>query len=220
MTALLLSYYPRWVERFGVDPSELVDDIGEWAWTARESFPSKELDQAFGEKKFDIITAVSVLEHIDQPQAFLEAAKARLVEDGVLVIETLYSPLMLTRNSIDVLQTGVSAVYSLGVLEWLVREAGMKIFKGTLTSKEGGSVRLFVTHKENEAYDFDPWYERLAKLWDEENALAMRALQPYQSFQQRTSVVRDSLVAMLEEMASRGDVRAYSGRRAANGSVA
>ena len=33
----------------------------------------------------------------------------------------------------------------------------------------------------------------------------MRALQPYQSFQQRTSVVRDSLVAMLEEMASRGE---------------
>ena len=201
----LLAYYPRWVERFGVDPSDHVDGIGEWAWTAKSSFPGEDLDQAFGDKKFDIITAVSIFEHVDDPQKFLEAVKARLTEDGVFALETLYSPMVLTRNCVETLQPAVSAVYSLSVLEWMVREAGLKIFKGSLTSKEGGSIRLFITHSDNNEFDFDPWFERLARLWDEENALAMRASQPYQSYAQRIESVREATITLFEEIASRGE---------------
>lgn len=201
----LLSFYPRWVDRYGVDPADLVDDIGEWAWTAKSAFPSKELDAVFGDKKFDIITAISVLEHVDDPSAVIARIKSLLAPDGVLALETLYSPMVLTRNCVDALQSGVSAVYSLSVLEWILREAGLKIFKGAVTSKENGSVRLFITHIENEEFDFDPWYERLARLWDEENALAMRAIQPYQSFEQRAEGVRRAFATMLEEIAARGE---------------
>jgi SAM-dependent methyltransferase len=201
----LLSYYPRWVERFGVDPSAHVDEVGKWAWSAKAAFPSPELDAAFGEKKFDIITAASVFEHIDDPRRFLAAVKSRLTDDGVFAMETLYAPMVLTRNSIDVFQAGVAAVYSLSVLEWLVRSEGMKVVKGALTAKQGGSIRLFITHKENAEFDFDPWSERLARLWDEENALAMRALQPYQSFEQRAADIRHRLSVMFGEIAGRNE---------------
>jgi SAM-dependent methyltransferase len=201
----LLSFYPRWVERFGVDPANHIDEIGDWAWTAKAAFPSRDLDNAFGEKKFDIITAVSVLEHMDDPRGMFTRIKSILAEDGVFALETLYSPLVLTRNCIEALQGGASAVYSLSVIEWLVREAGLKIFKGALTSKDGGSIRVFITHQENEEFDFDPWFDRLARLWDEENALAMRAIQPYQSFEQRAERVRQNMLSMLEDMAERGE---------------
>lgn len=201
----LLSFYPRWVERFGVDPSEHIEEIGDWAWTGKSAFPSKELDSAFGDKKFDIVTAVSVIEHVDDPRGFLARVKALLAADGVFALETLYAPMVLTRTSVETLQAGVSGVYSLSVLEWLLREAGLKIFKGSLTSKEGGSIRLFITHAGFDEYDFDPWYERLARLWDEENALALRALQPYQSFEQRAAEVRQDFIAILEDIASRGE---------------
>lgn len=199
----LLSYYPRWVERFGVDPGDHVDEIGDWAWSAKSAFPSKDIDQAFGEKKFDIITAVSVLEYVDDPQALLARVKSLLTDDGVFALETLYSPHILTRNCLEALQSGAAAMYSLSVIEWLVREAGMKIFKGALTSKEGGSIRLFLTHQENDEFDFDPWFERLARLWDEENALAMRALQPYQSFEKRVEDVRANFLSLLDDLAKR-----------------
>lgn len=201
----LLSYYPRWVERYGVDPGDHVEEVGAWATTAKAAFPSPEFDRAFGDMKFDIITAVSVFEHVEDPRAMLDAVKARLTDDGVFALETLYSPVVLTRNAVETLQAGVSAIYSLSVLEWLARESGLKIFKGALTSKEGGSIRLFLTHKDNCEFDFDPWNERLAKLWDEENALAMRAIQPYQSFEQRVETVREAFVRLLEEIAERGE---------------
>ena len=201
----LLSFYPRWVERFGVDPSEHIEEIGDWAWTGKSAFPSKDVDAAFGDKRFDIITAVSVLEHVGDPREFLARVKTLLADDGVFALETLYAPMVLTRTCVETLQAGVSAVYSLSVTEWLLREAGLKIFKGALTSKEGGSIRLFITHAEFEEYDFDPWYERLARLWDEENALAMRAMQPYQSFEQRAAEVRRDFITILDDIAARGE---------------
>lgn len=201
----LLSYFPRWVERYGVDPSVHVDEVGKWAWSAKAAFPSDEIDAAFGEKKFDIITAASVFEHIDDPRAFLAAVKQRLSSDGVFALETLYAPMVLTRNSIDVFQAGVSAIYSLSVLEWLIRSEGMKVVKGSLTSKEGGSIRLYATHAENSEFDFDPWNERMAKLWDEENALAMRAVQPYQSFENRAADIRHAVAVLFGEIAGRNE---------------
>ncbi|MEZ5917432.1 MAG: hypothetical protein R3C40_07705 [Parvularculaceae bacterium] len=36
----LLSFYPRWVDRYGVDTLDDVDQIGSWAWSAKAAFPS------------------------------------------------------------------------------------------------------------------------------------------------------------------------------------
>ncbi|MBI1365018.1 MAG: methyltransferase domain-containing protein [Alphaproteobacteria bacterium] len=201
----LLSYYPRWVDRFGVDPSERVEAIGEWAWTARAAFPSAELDRAFGDKKFDIITAISVFERVDEPRAFLARVKSLLSADGVFVLETLYAPMTLTRTAIEPVIGAASAVYSLAVLERLARDSGLKIFRGGLTDKEGGSVRLFLTHADVDDHDFDPWYERLARLWDEENALALRLAPPYQAFERRAEKAREDFIALLERAGREGD---------------
>ncbi|WP_411819549.1 class I SAM-dependent methyltransferase [Hyphococcus formosus] len=201
----LLSFYPRWVDRYGIDTSDHIEEIGEWAWTGKAPFPSQEIDAAFGDKKFDIITAVSFFEHLNDPRATLKRIKSLLADDGVFALETLYAPVILTRNCVETLHSNVRAIYSLSVLECLLREAGLKVFKGSLTSKEGGSIRLFATHDTYDQYDFDPWYERLARLWDEENALAMRAVQPYQSFEQRANEVRLDMVEMLDDIANRGE---------------
>ncbi|NWG70383.1 MAG: methyltransferase domain-containing protein, partial [Parvularculaceae bacterium] len=186
----LLSFYPRWVERFGVDPSDQVEQVGDWAWTAKAAFPSAELDRAFGTKKFDIVTAASVLERLDDPRAFLARVKALLAADGVFVLETLYAPMTLTRTLVEAVASASAAVYSLGVIERLVRDSGLKIFRGLLTDKCGGSLRLFIAHADAADHDFDPWYERLARLWDEENALSLRSQAPYQALERRALEAR------------------------------
>jgi len=201
----LLSFYPRWVDRFGVDTNDIVENIGAWAWTAKSAFPSAELDRAFGDKKFDIITAISILEKIEEPRSFFARMKALLASDGIIVLETLYAPMALARTGIDAFASGAQTIFSLGVLERMVRDCELKIFRGSLTDKEGGSIRLFITHTDVSEYDFDPWYERLARLWDEENALALRAIQSYQAFENRAATAREDLQALLEGIRSRGE---------------
>ena len=201
----LLSYYPRWVERCGIDRSPVVEEVGEWAWTARGAFPSADVDAALGQKKFDIVTAISILEEIDEPRAFLARIKQLLSDDGVLVLETVYAPMTLTRAGAEIFANGARSIYSLGVLERLLRDCDLKIFRGLLTDKDGGSIRLFITHATVEEYDFDPWYERLATLWDEENALALRTAAPYQAFEARLAKAREGFAA--EMKAARRDGR-------------
>lgn len=186
----LLSFYPRWVDRYGVDPSDDADEIGEWAWSAKAPFPSADVDRAFSAKKFDLITAASVLEEMNEPRAFFARVKSLLTEDGVFAIETLYAGMALARTSAGSFVGGVAAVYSISVLERILRDCDLKIFRGALTEKDGGSIRLFATHAESSDYDFDPWYERLAQLWDEENALSLRSRAPYQAFERRVDDAR------------------------------
>lgn len=201
----LLSFYPRWVDRYGVDPAEEVDLIGEWAWTAKAAFPSADLDRAFAGKKFDLITAASVLEEVSEPRAFFARIKSLLVEDGVFALETLYAAMTLTRTAADAFAGGVSAVYTISVLERILRDCDLKIFRGAITDKDGGSLRLFVTHAGNTAYDFDPWYERLAQLWDEENALSLRARAPYQAFERRAEDARRAFEDLMIGLCARGE---------------
>jgi 2-polyprenyl-3-methyl-5-hydroxy-6-metoxy-1,4-benzoquinol methylase len=211
----LLSFYPRWVDRYGVDTSDDADQIGSWAWSAKAAFPSPDLDRAFAGKKFDLITAASVLEEIDEPRAFFARIKSLLPRDGVLALETLYAPLVLTRNGADSMAGGVSAIYSLGVLERLLRDCDLKIFRGALTEKDGGSIRLFITHDDADDYDFDPWYERLAQLWDEENALVLRTCQPYQAFENRVEEVQADFERLMVEIANRDETAHLVGAEAA-----
>lgn len=201
----LLSFFPRWVDRFGVDPSDAIEEIGEWAWTAKAAFPSAELDRAFGGKTFDIITAASVLDRIDEPRPFLARVKSLLAADGVFVLETLYAPMTLARTSVETVIGGAPSIYSLCVLERVIRDSGLKIFRGLLTDKSGGSIRLFITHAEAEDHDFDPWYERLARLWDEENALSLRAAAPYQAFDRRAAETTDAFRSLLAEHIEKGE---------------
>ena len=202
----LLSYYPRWVERVGVEPDDIVDQVGVWASTYRTTFPSPETHSAFKERQFDIVTAISVFEDIDDPAEFLRSVKDVMTDDGIFVLETLYAPVILTRTCVDSFFEKRSAFYSLSVLEALFREVGMKIFRGALTDKDGGSVRLYVTHDHVEEYDFDPWYERLARLWDEENALGLRLAAPYRAFEGRAAEACGAFRAELDAVSQRGDI--------------
>jgi hypothetical protein len=199
----LLSFYPRWVERYGVDPSDDIDSVGAWTWSAKTAFPGPEIDRAFAGKKFDLITAASTLEEVDEPRAFLARVKSLLTGDGVFCLETLYAPMALTHTAADTFASSVSAVYSLTVLERLLRDCDLKVFRGALTEKDGGSIRLFITHADSAEYDFDPWSERLAQLWDEENALGLRSIQPYQAFAARAADIRSAFAEKIAEFSKR-----------------
>ncbi|MEZ5928478.1 MAG: hypothetical protein R3C55_08375 [Parvularculaceae bacterium] len=91
------------------------------------------------------MTAASVLEYVAEPRAFFARIKSLLASDGVLALKKRSdSPMTLTRTAVEPFIGGAVAVYSLGVLERLLRECELKIFRGALTDKEGGSVRLYI----------------------------------------------------------------------------
>ncbi|MBB4657813.1 class I SAM-dependent methyltransferase [Parvularcula dongshanensis] len=184
----LLSAYPRWVSPVGIDPRLPASGGQDWGYGLAEDFVTQDgqdaLDEA-GFGLFDVITAVGVLEEAEDPLAFLLRARDRLAEDGVLVLETPYAALALTRTLGSAFHDRARAVYMLSVLERLARAAALKIVRGAMTETAAGSIRLFLTHAAYAGHDYEPWTEGLARLWDEEAALALHGPAPYRAFAAR-----------------------------------
>lgn len=68
---------------YGVDLKEIARVQSE-----RDGIPCKKSISEYGDLKFDLITMFHVLEHLTEPDAFLQSLSAYLKEDGIIVLET------------------------------------------------------------------------------------------------------------------------------------
>ncbi|NRA30209.1 MAG: methyltransferase domain-containing protein [Parvularculaceae bacterium] len=184
----LAGAYPRWIVPIGLDPSLPETGPQDWGVGIKEDFLTPEGQAALkrmGVKKFDIITAISVLGDLDDPLAFFLRAKSWLAHDGVMVIETPYLALALTRTLAGTFNPRSQAVYTLAVLQRIAQATGFNIVRGSMTETQGGSIRLFLTHDDYTGHDYAPWREQLARLWDEESALNLVGNAAFRAFEMR-----------------------------------
>ncbi|MEE4212794.1 MAG: class I SAM-dependent methyltransferase [Parvularcula sp.] len=207
----LAKAYPRWIVPIGLDPSLPETGPQDWGVGIAEDFLTMEGQNALkrmGVKKFDIITAISVLGELDDPLAFFLRTKNWLAKDGILVIETPYAALALTRTVAGTFHTRAEAVYTLAVLQRIAQATGFNIVRGCMTETQGGSLRLFLTHDDYQGHDFAPWREQLARLWDEENALNLIGNQAYRAFEMRVDR-RTAEIYGFSEALARHDLHAF-----------
>lgn len=205
----LMSFYPRWIEAFGIDKVQPADQAKDWGNAVAGVFPEKQalksLKKHNGDRKYDVITAISVLGEQQDPNSFMQAMKNLLTDDGVIVLETTYAALALMRNNVGAFHAQAQGVYTLAILENLVRQANLKIVRGCMSETEGGALRLFLTHATYTGHDYVPWLEQLARLWDEEYALSLTSRQTYQAFLQRVEMGRQNILGHLDDMRKYGE---------------
>jgi 2-polyprenyl-3-methyl-5-hydroxy-6-metoxy-1,4-benzoquinol methylase len=184
----LAKAYPRWIVPIGLDSTLPETGPQDWGVGIKEDFTASEGQSALkkiGVKKFDIITAISVLGDLQDPLAFFLRAKSWLAKDGVMVVETPYAALALTRTLSATFHQRAEAVYTLSVLQRIAQATGFNIVRGSMTETAGGSIRLFLTHDDYTGHDYAPWREQLARLWDEEASLSLVGTAAYRAFQMR-----------------------------------
>lgn len=204
---ILAGAYPRWIVPIGLDPALPETGPQDWGVGIKEDFLSAGGQAALkrmGVKKFDIITAISVLGEVDDPLAFFLRAKSWLARDGVLVVETPYSALALTRTLAGSFHTRSEAVYTLAVLQRIAQATGFSIVRGSMTETQGGSLRLFLTHDDFHGHDYAPWREQLARLWDEEAALNLVGPAAYRAFEMRVNRRTAEVYGFSEALARHG----------------
>lgn len=207
----LASSYPRWITPVGVDVRLPAKGKTDWGVGIDTPFLSEETQASLrniSRSGFDIITAVGYLEGEKDPQAFLASCKELMADDGILVLETPYAALALTRTLTSPFHAGANAIYSFTSLEKATRAAGFRIVRGTMTERAGGSLRLTLVHDAYHGHDYAPWLERLAQLWDEETALALHGRQALHAYNERLRArLRD--IAALKAAMTRADEHAY-----------
>jgi SAM-dependent methyltransferase len=200
----LLRQYPDGYEKYGVDPSDVSASVSGNINVVRDFFPSTKLTSLMNGKGFDVVTSIAMFYDLEDPVEFVRHVKTVLDGKGVWIFEMSYMPSMLELNSYDTICHEHLEYYSLAVVEYILKRAGMKMIDASLNDINGGSIRCFATHAENFRYDSDKAAARLASLRKVEFDLELDTDKPYRSFQERIDKHRDELTALLNELKRKG----------------
>ncbi len=200
----LFGFYPEGSEKYGVDPSDVALEIEGDVTVVQDIFPSDELVDHLQGKQIDILTSIAMFYDLEDPIAFAKGVKAILSPDGIWIFEMSYMPTMLKMTSYDTICHEHLEYYSLAVIEYIVKQAGMKVFNVSLNSINGGSIRCYATHIENFTYKTKAFSRNIKAMHQEEFDLELDTDKPYKNFQNRINAHRDELLSLLQKLKQDG----------------
>lgn len=199
----LLGYYPESYIKFGCDPSDVAQEV-KIAKVVQDIFPSEQLFQLLEGQQLDVITSIAMFYDLESPVDFVKGIKRFLAPNGVWVFEMSYMPRMLELDSYDTICHEHLEFYSLAVLEKICAMGGMKIFKISFNEINGGSIRCYATHKEYGGHDEKANYALINETRQKEFDLELDTDKPYTSFQERITVLKKELHALLVQLKQEG----------------
>ncbi len=200
----LFNYYPPEFEKFGVDPSDVAQEIEGDITVFQDIFPSIELLEALGDKKFDTVTSIAMFYDLEDPVNFTRGIKEVLAPEGVWIFEMSYMPKMLEMTSYDTICHEHLEYYSLAVIEYILGQAGMKVFNVVENSINGGSIRCYATHAANFNYRSEEFAQNIGQMRQNEFDLELDTDKPYKNFQDRINFHRDELTKLLKQLKKNG----------------
>jgi SAM-dependent methyltransferase len=200
----LLNYYPDTFTKFGVDPSDVAQEIGGGIHVIQDTFPSAELNSAIGNERFDIITSIAMFYDLEDPVTFVKNIKSALGKDGIWIFEMSYMPSMLERNSYDTICHEHIEYYSFAVIENLLHRCSVKVIKVELNDINGGSIRCYATHESSFKYKNHDFSLAIERVRQQEFDLELDTDKPYKDFQARIDQHKEELGTLLKKLKREG----------------
>lgn len=200
----LLGFYPGSFVKFGVDPSDVAQEIKAPVSVIQDIFPSEELIARLEGRTFDIITSIAMYYDLEDPIAFTRGIKEILSPEGLWLFEMSYMPTMLKMTSYDTICHEHIEYYSLAVIEYILKQAGMKVVNATHNDINGGSLRCHATHISNFTYKQNEFQQNIKTMRQEEFDLELDTDKPYRHFQDRVNVHKEELNALLKKLKKEG----------------
>ncbi|MES1207904.1 MAG: class I SAM-dependent methyltransferase, partial [Pseudomonadota bacterium] len=200
----LLSAFPKGFTKFGIDPSDLAREVPAEIKVIHELFPSEELRSTLKGELCDVVTSIEMFYDLEDPIAFAKAVKEILAPEGIWCVEMSYMPTMLEMTSYDTICNEHLEYYSLAVLEYILKQAGLRLVNATLNASNGGSIRIYATHRTNVGFRNEEFTQNIRKLRQKEFELQLDTDRPYRQFQERVNVHREQLSSMLKKLRREG----------------
>jgi len=158
----------------------------------------------------DLMVANNVMAHVPDLNDFVAGFPILLKPQGVLTVEFHYLLNLLEQVQFDTIYHEHYSYLSLAVAERIFAAHGLRVFDAEERPTHGGSLRLFVclkaaAHAEGEG---------LLRLRAREAAAGLSALATYDDFAVRVTVIRDEVVAFLQQAKRTGKTVAAYGAAA------
>ena len=201
----LLSYYPEKFRKYGIDPSDVAQEIDKKMTTiVQDVFPSIQLMNCLQDTTMDVVTSIAMFYDLEDPVGFAKAIKNILAPEGIWIFEMSYMPQMLKMTSYDTICHEHLEFYSLAAIEYILKKSGMKVFRVEQNDINGGSLRCFATHEANMQYKNEDYLRTIREMRLSEMDLELDTDKPYRNFQDRINIHREELGSLLKKLKKEG----------------
>lgn len=199
----LKAYSTSGLKRVGIDPTgkkfqqyyptdvELVPDF-----FSADAYWSKMSERA------KIITSIAMFYDLEDPVQFAKEIEQVLDVDGVWHFEQSYMPSMLRTNSYDTICHEHLEYYSLGAVENILLQAGLKIVDVEMNNINGGSFAVTAAKKDNNIISQNTAV--IDWLLEQEDRMGLNTPRPFRDFEERVFRHREDLVRLVKSITSSG----------------
>jgi hypothetical protein len=199
----LLSYVPDTFYKVGIDPvedsfkieAEKVSDL-----IIQDYFTAAKYHEHLNGKKAKIITIIAMFYDLETPLQFLDDITEIMDDEGILVLQLSYTPLMLKQLAFDNICHEHIYYYSLTSLQNLLSQKKLKIVDTKLNDVNGGSFRVYIRKESADIKKFKtaPYRDvadfRIKSLLEYEKTLQLNNPETYIRFYKEISELKAKTV--------------------------
>ena len=200
---LLKNFVMQGVPCLGIDPSANVAAAAAKVGVPTEvAFFGSELARSLVERgrQADLIVANNVFAHTPVPRDFAEGLAVALRPGGTVSIEFPHLLKLINECQYDTIYHEHFSYYSLHTCANMLATAGLVIVDVQTLKTHGGSLRVFVQHRDSAA-TIGP---AVGRVLAQEVAFGLQSLETYRLFGRRAEASKHSLLKLLIELTGKG----------------
>lgn len=149
--------------------------------------------------RIKVITAIAMFYDLEDPNKFVADLKTCLAEDGLIVIQQAYLPVMLRDNIFDNICHEHLEYYSLLSIETLLARHGLEVVDVELNDVNGGSFRTYIMHSGSKLPGLNAGAkERVEAMRQEERVMQLGSEQVYLEFAKRVKDIKKQVVDFIK----------------------
>ena len=197
----------------GVDPARNLAEIANASGI--ETIPEfwnedvgRRLSHEYGPAK--LITAFNVFAHVPDVQGFVKGVKHLLDPKGYFVLEAPHLQTLMEKGAFDTIYHEHVSYLSVKPMSQLMDNHGLRLARTKKTSIHGGSIRMYVEHKESP----DTSDGSTQQIIEEERVAGLHHFEGYSPLRNTAERIKNDLVSKLIELKSEGKTVAGFGASA------
>ena len=158
--------------------------------------------RAAAPKPARIVTSIAMFYDLESPVDFAREVASVLADDGIWHFEQSYMPSMLRLNAYDTICHEHLEYYSLGVVDRIVKAAGLRIVDVVMNNVNGGSFAVTAAKASNRTYRSNEAV--IDWLLAQEDRMGLGTPRPFREFEERVFRHRDDLTRLVRTLVTDG----------------
>jgi NDP-4-keto-2,6-dideoxyhexose 3-C-methyltransferase len=210
----LLKFVPDNLQKYGIDPcnDSYYSESSKVATVVQDYFSYEAWTKAGnGAKTAKVITCIAMFYDLDDPRPFVNDLYKVLDDNGTLVLQMSYTPLMVKQMAFDNICHEHVYYYDLTSIKTLFENHGFKIVDCSLNDTNGGSFRIYLQKNIADKTSFgtaplrDVCDVRIASILEyEKNICNIRDVKVWEDFNYRLQALRTQVVEFVKQAKQQG----------------